>query len=112
MPCQTICLLSLIIAQALHDDAFEAGFKSLDDLLTQPKLGETDCLDLQWKEDKMQHEIFPLPYEKYWGLWNTVWRTAGNRNSIRPYSLRVGAGSALDGERTYLSSDYLLQNCN
>ncbi|KAK4176034.1 hypothetical protein QBC36DRAFT_353190 [Triangularia setosa] len=38
-------------------------------------------------------------------MWNVVWRMAGNRDSIRPYFLRVGAGAAFDALRGHLISN-------
>ncbi|KAK4181988.1 hypothetical protein QBC35DRAFT_396859, partial [Podospora australis] len=96
-PCQAICLLSLIISQALSENAFENGYRSLEQLLSQPKLEHTDRLTLSWKKEFEDREIFPVPYHAYWKMWNRLWLVAGNRGSIRPYSLRVGAGASLDG---------------
>ncbi|KAK4652909.1 hypothetical protein QC762_0078090 [Podospora pseudocomata] len=58
----------------------------------------------------MEQEIFPMPYHKYWGMWNELWRVAGNRDTIRPYSLRVGAGSLLDGPLTPALRGHLMSN--
>ncbi|KAK4221297.1 hypothetical protein QBC38DRAFT_550101 [Podospora fimiseda] len=87
---------TLIISQAIFDKAFKAGYQSFEDLLKTPRLENTECLELEWKEEMLEKEIFPIDYDVYLKLWNRLWLVAGNRDKIRPYSLRVGAGAALD----------------
>ncbi|KAK4182001.1 hypothetical protein QBC35DRAFT_551266, partial [Podospora australis] len=108
--CQAICLLSLIISQALHENAFENEYRSLEQLLSQPKLEHTESLTLPWKKEFEDREIFPVPYSSYWNMWNRLWFVAGNRDSIRPYSLRVGAGAFLDGPLTLALRGHLISN--
>ncbi|KAK4220625.1 hypothetical protein QBC38DRAFT_493849, partial [Podospora fimiseda] len=97
VPCQLICLLSLIVSQAIFDKAFKARCQSFEDLLKTPRLENTDCLELDWKEEMLEKDIFPIDYDVYLKLWNRLWLVAGIRDKIRPYSLRVSAGAALDG---------------
>ncbi|KAL2185809.1 hypothetical protein L209DRAFT_346786 [Thermothelomyces heterothallicus CBS 203.75] len=45
----------------------------------------------------LNREVFPINYHKYWESWHRLGLVSGNRDPQRPYSLRVGAGSKLDG---------------
>ncbi|KAK4210551.1 hypothetical protein QBC37DRAFT_428637 [Rhypophila decipiens] len=38
VPCQAICLLTFILARALHNDAFETPFASFAEILQRPPL--------------------------------------------------------------------------
>lgn len=98
VPCEMLCLVQQIVSQAISDDAFDTPFSSLDEILNRPNLEHTDVLDLHWKTDKLNDNIFPVTYDKYWKVWNRLWYVAGSRDSVRPYALRVGAGGKLDGE--------------
>lgn len=99
MPCRTICLLTRIISRALADDAFDPPFASFTEILERPNLEEAvDYVPLKWKPEFEEKEIFPLSYHRFWVLWNRVWFVAGNRDSVRPYAMRVGSGGRLDGE--------------
>ncbi|KAL2138139.1 hypothetical protein VTI28DRAFT_7389 [Corynascus sepedonium] len=73
----------------------------LDVLWTRPEdrpiLEYTDYLELHWKTDMLDREIFPIDYHTFWKVWHRLWLVAGNREPIRPYSIRVGAGAKLDG---------------
>ncbi|KAK4095806.1 hypothetical protein N658DRAFT_89913 [Parathielavia hyrcaniae] len=92
VPCQLLCLVSLIATQAIADRAFDTPFESLDEILNRPNLEHTDALELHWRKDIMERKIFTISYNKYWESWNPLWQVAGNRDPRRPYSLRVGAG--------------------
>lgn len=37
-----------MIARALTDEALEAGYKTVNELLKQPKLEHVDCIPLKW----------------------------------------------------------------
>jgi hypothetical protein len=97
VPHKVICLATLIAIQALHDDAFEAGFPSFDELLRRPILDGTDRVELKWKTSIRDCQILPLPYHTFLELWNRTLIVLGCKDLRRPYSLRVGAGSLLDG---------------
>ena len=97
MPSRLICLLSLILARAIKDDAFEASFKSAEELLDRPTLENVDYVKLNWKEDVKEKCIFPIKYGKFLDIWNRTSLVAGLRKRLRPYSMRVGAGGRIDG---------------
>lgn len=98
MPYSMFCPVSLIIAKALSDDAFDPSFGSVQALFDRPIFGNTACVDLVWKKEIMDQEIFPMSYSSFYELWNRVHVVAGYSEKVRPYSLRVGAGSRLDGK--------------
>ena len=100
VPCQTICLTSLIAARAIKDDAFEPSFESVEALLHRPTLeGEgVDFLPLKWKEEMLDRPVFPLDYNHFNRLWHRTLTVAGFREDARIYALRVGTGGRLDGK--------------
>ncbi|CAJ2503213.1 Uu.00g106070.m01.CDS01 [Anthostomella pinea] len=51
IPYKPICLVSLLLAQAIANQAFKADFKSLADILERPNLGQIDSLPLSWPCD-------------------------------------------------------------
>ena len=75
---------------------FEAGYRSLKDLPNTTRLENTESLELEWKEEMLQKEILPVDYDVCLKLWSHLCLVAGNRDTIRPCLLRVGAGAALD----------------
>jgi len=83
---------------AAYVDAFKTQFKSLNEILNRLDLEYSQVVDLPWKEEKMNELIFTMDYDKYWKHWQRLWLVAGNREPIRPYCLRVGAGSSLNGK--------------
>lgn len=61
----------------------------------------TQSIKLPWKEELLEQSIFPLSYNRLWALWTQTLRVAGYPEGLRPYALRVGAGSRLNGMITY-----------
>ncbi|CAJ2509178.1 Uu.00g142040.m01.CDS01 [Anthostomella pinea] len=65
VPAHTFCLLSLLVARALADDAFEEGYRTLDELLDRPLLEPGMCyLNLPLKQDIGKKPAIPLTQEK------------------------------------------------
>lgn len=54
-------------------------------------------ITLHWKEELLDKEIFPIPYREFWEIWTRVLLVAGFPESMRPYAVRVGAGSRMNG---------------
>ena len=88
-----------MVAQALADDAFEAGYRSFHEVVHTSILGDVDLVELPWKPGFEARLIFPLKYPRFWEIWNQVTLVAGFQEDLRPCSLRVGAGGRLDGQR-------------
>jgi hypothetical protein len=97
---------SLVIARAIQMDALDldVSYDSLRDLLQRPRLGNTDRVDIPWKESFLNEPLFPLKYADFWEIWHRCLYIIGSRKDIRPYSLRVGAGARMDG--TLISDTY------
>lgn len=92
------CPVSLVVARALAADAFEPSFATLDELLNRPLFNEhTACIYLPWKNELLGDEIFPISYNRFWNVWRRTVMVAGFPDGLRPYAIRVGAGSRLDG---------------
>lgn len=97
MPCKILCLASLIVAQALADNAFEVPFDSMETLLSRPKLEEhVQYLPLKWRAEVMDDYIMPITYDQFVSIWNRTLFVTGVRDMIRPYAVRVGAGGRID----------------
>lgn len=100
VPDPRFCFVRLLISRAIQADAFDAGFKSYDELIQKPKFdGNTRVIPLNWKQHLLEEdaEIFPLPYGGIWSIWQRTLLVAGYRDIPRLYALRVGAGRRLDG---------------
>ena len=104
VPFPLVCLSRLIVARAIKDDAFEAGYTNADEFLNMPALGDVDYIELPWKEKKLDDFIFQLSYRRFNEIWHKVCIAAGFREVPRLYSLRVGAGARLDKNRKLLAS--------
>lgn len=97
-PYDLFCLASLVVARGLADDAFDPSFDSVEDLLQRPLMEKhIQSIDLPWKKELEDKQIFPLSYRDYWEIFNRTLLVAGYPESIRPYAVRVGAGGRLDG---------------
>lgn len=98
VPCKPLCLLSLLVATALADNAFEVPFDSFETLLSRPRLEPgVNYLPLKWREEFQDRSIIDLSYNQYWTIWSKTVHVAGVREGLRPYATRVGAGQRLDG---------------
>jgi hypothetical protein len=101
VPRPEICLARIIISRALAANAFDAGYRTFEELLSRPNLENTDFLPLQWKDkdEILERSIFPMAYMKYNRIWHRLLLVAGLRKDTRIYGLRVGAAGRLDGEQ-------------
>ncbi|KAL2260127.1 hypothetical protein VTK26DRAFT_5966 [Humicola hyalothermophila] len=62
IPCQMLYLVTQIATAGIAANTFDPPFKSLDEVLQRPILEHTDCLQLYWKQDILDREIFPIGY--------------------------------------------------
>ncbi|KAK3332649.1 hypothetical protein B0T19DRAFT_398396 [Cercophora scortea] len=74
---QVLCLATLLIAQAISDDAFEPSFSSFEELLQRPNIERTNYLELAWKPKMRTQSIIPLAYHRYRELWNRTVLVSG-----------------------------------
>jgi hypothetical protein len=103
VPRPEICLARIILSRAFAANAFDAGFRTFEELLHRPNLENTDFLPLQWKNKVLESSIFPMAYLKYNRIWHRLLLVAGLRKDTRIYGLRVGAAGRLDGEQRRLN---------
>ncbi|KAK0716864.1 hypothetical protein B0T26DRAFT_774350 [Lasiosphaeria miniovina] len=98
VPDQSIHLLSHIVARALSEDAFEAGYKSVDELFRRPNLEHVNQIPLKWKDELITEDrlFVSIGYNQYWKIWRRATWALGLRDTLRPYSTRVGAGATLN----------------
>lgn len=98
VPYRLFCPASLAIAQGLSEDAFDPPFGSAEELLKRPLMEKNiKSISLHWKEGLLEKEIFPMSYHEFWEIWKRTLLVAGYPETIRPYAVRVGAGSRLNG---------------
>ncbi|KAK4163056.1 hypothetical protein QBC43DRAFT_320473 [Cladorrhinum sp. PSN259] len=97
LACHPICLVTLLAVQALHDNAFDPPFTSYEELFNRPII-EKGILWLKWNREFLNtgRRILNIDYFQYNEIWNRTWQVAGNRTSLRPYSLRINAGAKYD----------------
>lgn len=100
VPNRAFCLASLVLAQAINNQAFEAGYNTIDDVFEKPNLEEVDFVPLKWKPDVENQEIFPLSDSLLAELWQRTLLVMGSRRNARFYSMRVGCGARLNGMLT------------
>jgi hypothetical protein len=86
-----------VITRGLQMGAFDTPHKTAHDLIHCPNLGETNRLDIPWKQEFLKQILFPLDYQQFRDLWARCCLVIGCRRPIRPYALRVGAGARMDG---------------
>ncbi|KAI7785349.1 Mitosis inhibitor protein kinase mik1 [Diaporthe eres] len=105
------CPVSLVVARALAADAFRHSFTTLHELLNRPLFDKgTNCISLPWKEELLECEMFPISYVRYWSIWRRTTIVAGYSEDLRPYAVRVGAGSRLDDTLTPALRNHLLSH--
>jgi hypothetical protein len=98
VPYSTVCLASIIAARAIKDNAFNAGFESVEALLSRPILENVDFIQLKWKDSMLNRSVFKLSSGKFSSLWHRTCLVSGLRVDPRFYAMRVGAGARLDGK--------------
>ncbi|KXJ86485.1 hypothetical protein Micbo1qcDRAFT_140131 [Microdochium bolleyi] len=104
-----LCPLRMMVAQALHNDAFEVPYKSLQEILCRPNLGNENTLQIRWKPSILDKSIIPITYPSYWETFGRGVLVMGVRDTdIRLYALRVGAGQNLDGTLTAALRNYVM----
>lgn len=90
-----VCLSTLLITQAIYDQAFATSTTSLDDL-TRPR--NDHYVKMRWKKEMLDREIIQIDYATFLRGFHRLVLVAGAREKIRPYALRVGAGADLDSK--------------
>ncbi|KAK7735967.1 hypothetical protein SLS63_003485 [Diaporthe eres] len=113
VPYRLFCPASLVVAQGLSEDAFDPSFGSAEELLKRPLMEKgIKSVTLGWKEKLLEKEIFPISYRDFWEIWSRVLLVAGFPESLRPYAVRVGAGSRMNGALTPALRNYILSHSN
>ncbi|KAH6653544.1 hypothetical protein BKA67DRAFT_323734 [Truncatella angustata] len=110
VPYRVFCLASLIITRAIQRNAFEAEFKTIDEIFDQPDLEESDFVPLKWKPDFAPKTAFSISSSTADTLWYLVLLVAGLREAARLYSLRVGAGARMDGVISDALRNYVMSH--
>ncbi|KAI6612836.1 hypothetical protein MCOR14_011675, partial [Pyricularia oryzae] len=104
-----VCLSTLLLSQAIADDAFAASdsITSLEDL-ERPR--EAKYVKLPWKKEMLDREIIQIDYATLLRLWKRLVDVAGCRDPMRPYSMRIGAGGRLDKAFKPAQRNYILSH--
>lgn len=97
MPTPLLDLTHLLAAQAIQQDAFEAGYSTVDEMMNRPVL-ETNALVLAWKNGFLEKRICRLSVASFRRYFKRLCLVAGMESPPRPYFLRIGAGTNFEGK--------------
>ena len=84
----------------IHSKAFKAGYQSVNELLHRPNLEDVDCVPLEWRDEMLDLEIFPISYKPFWRTLRRVLLVAGFVTLVPVYAFQVGALVEYDGSLT------------
>jgi hypothetical protein len=100
LPYPLLCLTHLVCVIGIHHNAFKAGFTSVDDIFNRPHLENVNYVHLEWRQDFLDKEIFPMSYTSFWRSLRRVLLVAGFNSMARVYAFRLGALIEYDGSLT------------
>lgn len=100
LPYPLLCLTHLVCVIGIHFNAFKAGYRSVDEILRRPNLEDVDYIHLEWREDFLDKEIFPMSYTSFWRNLRRVLLVAGFSTMARVYAFRLGALIEYDNSLT------------
>ena len=100
LPYQLFCITHLVGVIGIHFNAFKAGYQSVDELLHKPNLEHVDYVPLEWHDDMLDQEVFPMSYTSFSRTLSRVLLVAGFQTLARVYAFRVGALVEYDGSLT------------
>lgn len=100
LPYQLFCVTHRVGVIGIHFDAFKAGYRSVDELLHRPNLEHVDYVALEWHDDVLDRDIFPMSYTSFSRTLHLILLVAGFRTLTRLYAFRVGALVEYDGSLT------------
>ncbi|KAK3373504.1 hypothetical protein B0T24DRAFT_593692 [Lasiosphaeria ovina] len=86
VPYLAACLASYISTRALSEDAFEAGYKSMDELLQRPILEH-----LKWRDEIKGRLLVAIDSRRFWEPWDRAIWVLGLRNDLRPFAAQLDA---------------------
>ncbi|KAI1313157.1 hypothetical protein F5Y03DRAFT_406465 [Xylaria venustula] len=95
-----LCLTHLVGVIGIHFNAFKAGYRSVDELLHRPNLEHVDYVPLEWRDEVLDDDIFPMSYTTFSRIFQHVLLVAGFRTMARIYAFRLGALVEYDGSLT------------
>ncbi|KAG9023096.1 hypothetical protein FRB95_013563, partial [Tulasnella sp. JGI-2019a] len=110
LPYPLFCLTHLVAVCGIQAGAFEADYKSVDDLLHQPILEDVDYVPLKWKESMLEKPIFPMSYTVFARILRCVLLVAGFPFLLHYYTFRVGAGAEFDGCLTSALRNFVMSH--
>lgn len=98
MPTPLLDLTHIIAAEAIRQDAFEAGYYTVDEMLSRPQLNSTGATVLQWKQGCLEQRICKMSCDTFRIHFKRLCLVAGLEKPPRPYFLRISAGANFEGE--------------
>lgn len=102
MPTLLLDLTHLLAAKALQEDAFEAGYSSVEDMLNRPEVDDKSATHLRWKEELMGQRFCKMNCDIFRGHFKRLCIVSGLQDPPRPYFMRVGAGANFEGKQACL----------
>ncbi|KAK0629189.1 hypothetical protein B0T17DRAFT_615001 [Bombardia bombarda] len=100
LPYQLFCVTHLVGVIGVHFNAFKAGYRSVDELLHRPNLEHVDYVPLEWRDEVLDDDIFPMSYTTFSRILHHVLLVAGFQTMARIYAFRLGALVEYDGSLT------------
>ncbi|KAJ0123520.1 Mitosis inhibitor protein kinase mik1 [Diaporthe amygdali] len=88
-----LCIVTLVIARAIADNAFDPPVDSLQTLLSRPKFDNQKRLKIKWRHDILEQPIWPISYNTYWRIWTQTIFVAGKgvlTSALRNYIISQG----------------------
>ncbi|KAH0561978.1 hypothetical protein GP486_003316 [Trichoglossum hirsutum] len=97
LPYPLFCLTHIDGVIGIHCKAFGAGYQSVHGLLYRANLENVDYVALEWHDEMLDDEIFPMSYTSFRRTLRFVLLVAGFSTLARVYTFRVGALVEYDG---------------
>ena len=93
-----MCLVRLLVALAIDAKAFKY-FDTAQSVLDQkpPPDFNGQYFEAEWKEELLDEHLVSVSDSTFRKVWHRTCTVAGLSGTLRPYSLRVGAGMRLNG---------------
>ncbi|KAI3333971.1 hypothetical protein F4824DRAFT_512558 [Ustulina deusta] len=108
VPNCAFCFASLIITQAINNQAFIARYNTVKEVFDKPNLETVDFIPFRWKPGMENKEIFKISDSQLTDLFQQTLLVMGVRRNPKFYSLCIGCGARLNGVLSNALQNYVL----
>lgn len=98
MPTPLLDLTHILAAEAIRQDAFVAGYRTVEELLNRPQVVGTSATVLAWKHELLERRICSMNCDNFRRTFKRLCLVAGLEKPPRPYFLRIGTGVNFEGK--------------